>query len=91
MRALRVVGLGIDGRTVILETVEQRSGERRERFRVRVPVDLPTDAIAEREFGARDQQHAPVRQHAEIARGGGESDGFRRGHDECRHAGFKQM
>ncbi|HEU0087230.1 MAG TPA: septation protein SepH [Pseudonocardiaceae bacterium] len=32
MRALRVVGLGIDGRTVILETVEQRSGERRERF-----------------------------------------------------------
>lgn len=32
MRALRVVGLGIDGRTVILEAVEQRSGERRERF-----------------------------------------------------------
>lgn len=32
MRALRVVGLGIDGRTVILETVAQRSGERRERF-----------------------------------------------------------
>ncbi|MGH3914276.1 MAG: septation protein SepH [Pseudonocardiaceae bacterium] len=32
MRALRVVGLGIDGRTDILETVAQRSGERRERF-----------------------------------------------------------
>lgn len=37
MRALRVVGLGIDGRTVILETVAQRSGERRERFTV--PAD----------------------------------------------------
>jgi hypothetical protein len=37
MRALRVVGLGIDGRTVILETVAQRPGERSERFSV--PVD----------------------------------------------------
>lgn len=37
MRALRVVGLGIDGRTVILETVPHRSGERRERF------SLPAD------------------------------------------------
>ncbi|MDQ3887608.1 MAG: septation protein SepH, partial [Actinomycetota bacterium] len=37
MRALRVVGLGSDGRTVILETVPHRSGERRERF------SLPAD------------------------------------------------
>jgi hypothetical protein len=37
MRALRVVGLGIDGRSVILEGVPQRSGERRERFTL--PVD----------------------------------------------------
>ncbi|HZA15853.1 MAG TPA: septation protein SepH, partial [Pseudonocardiaceae bacterium] len=37
MRALRVVGLGIDGRTVILETVPQRPGERPERFSM--PVD----------------------------------------------------
>ncbi|MGH3888772.1 MAG: septation protein SepH [Pseudonocardiaceae bacterium] len=37
MRALRVVGLGADGRTVILETVEQQSGEQRERFTV--PAD----------------------------------------------------
>ena len=37
MRALRVVGLGTDGRTVILETVPHRSGERRERF------SLPAD------------------------------------------------
>ncbi len=37
MRALRVVGLGIDGRTVILETVAQRSGERQEQFAL--PVD----------------------------------------------------
>ncbi|MGQ0717705.1 MAG: septation protein SepH [Pseudonocardiales bacterium] len=37
MRALRVVGLGIDGRTVILEAVEQRSGEQREQFTL--PVD----------------------------------------------------
>ena len=37
MRALRVVGLGVDGRTVILETVPHRSGERRERF------SLPAD------------------------------------------------
>jgi len=37
MHALRVVGLGIDGRTVILETVPTRSGERRERF------SLPAD------------------------------------------------
>src|SRR5918997_5592223 len=37
MRALRVVGLGIDGRTVILETLPNRSGERRERF------SLPAD------------------------------------------------
>jgi DUF3071 family protein len=37
MRALRVVGLGIDGRTVILEAVAQRPGERQERFTV--PVD----------------------------------------------------
>ncbi|MGH3980961.1 MAG: septation protein SepH, partial [Pseudonocardiaceae bacterium] len=32
MRALRVVGLGVDGRTVIVETVAHRSGEKRERF-----------------------------------------------------------
>ncbi|MQA16185.1 MAG: DUF3071 domain-containing protein [Pseudonocardiaceae bacterium] len=37
MRALRVVGLGIEGRTVILEPVPQRSGERRERFTL--PLD----------------------------------------------------
>ncbi len=37
MRALRVVGLGTDGRTVILETVAQRPGERPERFTL--PVD----------------------------------------------------
>lgn len=37
MRALRVVGLGIDGRTVILEGIPQRSGERRERFTL--PID----------------------------------------------------
>jgi Protein of unknown function (DUF3071) len=37
MRALRVAGLGIDGRTVILETVPQRPGERREQFAL--PVD----------------------------------------------------
>jgi hypothetical protein len=32
MRALRVAGLGVDGRTVILETATQRPGEQRERF-----------------------------------------------------------
>jgi hypothetical protein len=32
MRALRVAGLGTDGRTVILEPVTQRPGERREQF-----------------------------------------------------------
>jgi hypothetical protein len=37
MRALRVAGLGIDGRTVIVETLTQRPGERRERFAL--PVD----------------------------------------------------
>ncbi len=37
MRALRVVGLEIDGRSVILEGIPQRSGERRERFTL--PVD----------------------------------------------------
>lgn len=37
MRALRVAGLGTDGRTVILETVIQRPGERAERFTL--PVD----------------------------------------------------
>ncbi|HKR51166.1 MAG TPA: septation protein SepH [Pseudonocardiaceae bacterium] len=37
MRALRVVGLGIDGRTVVLETVAQRYGEPQERFAL--PVD----------------------------------------------------
>jgi hypothetical protein len=37
MRALRVVGLGIDGRTVILEAVAPQSGERGERFTL--PVD----------------------------------------------------
>jgi Protein of unknown function (DUF3071) len=37
MRALRVAGLGIDGRTVILEMVPQRPGERREQFTL--PVD----------------------------------------------------
>jgi Protein of unknown function (DUF3071) len=36
MRALRVIGLGTDGRTVILETATQRPGERRERFSVAV-------------------------------------------------------
>ncbi|MGH3717943.1 MAG: septation protein SepH [Pseudonocardiaceae bacterium] len=40
MRALRVAGLGTDGRTVILETVPQRPGERRERFTVPVEDDL---------------------------------------------------
>ncbi len=37
MRALRVVSLGVDGRSVILETVPSRSGEQRERFSV--PAD----------------------------------------------------
>jgi hypothetical protein len=37
MRAVRVVGLGIDGRTIILEIVAQRPGERAERFTL--PVD----------------------------------------------------
>jgi len=37
MRELRVVGLGTDGRSVILETVPSRSGEQRERFSV--PAD----------------------------------------------------
>lgn len=37
MRALRVAGLGIDGRTVIVEMVPQRPGERREQFTL--PVD----------------------------------------------------
>jgi Protein of unknown function (DUF3071) len=37
MRALRVAGLGTDSRTVILETVPQRPGERREQFTL--PVD----------------------------------------------------
>ncbi|MBV8542448.1 MAG: DUF3071 domain-containing protein [Pseudonocardiales bacterium] len=40
MRALRVAGLGIDGSTVILETVPQRPGERRERFTLPVEDDL---------------------------------------------------
>jgi hypothetical protein len=40
MRALRVVGLGIDGRTVILETVAQRSGEQQERFTLPVNDSL---------------------------------------------------
>ena len=37
MRALRVVGLGIDGRTVILEVAAQPSGERPEQFTL--PID----------------------------------------------------
>jgi hypothetical protein len=40
MRALRVAGLGTDGRTVILETVPQRPGERREQFTVAVDDNL---------------------------------------------------
>lgn len=40
MRALRVVGLGVDGRAVIVETVTQRPGERREQFTVAVDEDL---------------------------------------------------
>jgi hypothetical protein len=40
MRALRVIGLGIDGRTVIVEPVTQRPGERREQFTVAVDEDL---------------------------------------------------
>lgn len=42
MRALRVIGLGTDGRTLILESVSHRSGERRERFSL--PVDEPLHA-----------------------------------------------
>jgi hypothetical protein len=44
MRALRVAGLGTDGRTVILETVPQRPGERREQFTL--PVDDTLHAAA---------------------------------------------
>ncbi|MGH3864806.1 MAG: septation protein SepH [Pseudonocardiaceae bacterium] len=44
MRALRVAGLGIDGRTVILEMVPQRPGERREQFSL--PVDDNLQAAA---------------------------------------------
>ena len=40
MRALRVVGLGIDGRTVVLETVAQRYGEPQERFALTVDDGL---------------------------------------------------
>ncbi|MGH3853605.1 MAG: septation protein SepH [Pseudonocardiaceae bacterium] len=40
MRALRVAGLGTDGRTIILETVPQRPGERRERFTLPVEDTL---------------------------------------------------
>ncbi|MGH3839751.1 MAG: septation protein SepH [Pseudonocardiaceae bacterium] len=44
MRALRVVGLGIDGRTVILETVDQQSGEQPEQFTL--PADDSLQAAA---------------------------------------------
>jgi hypothetical protein len=44
MRTLRVAGLGTDGRTVILETVPQRPGERREQFTL--PVDEHLHAAA---------------------------------------------
>lgn len=32
MRALRIAGLGTDGRTIILETVPPRPGDRRDQF-----------------------------------------------------------
>ena len=53
MRALRVVGLGTDGRTVILETVTQRPGERRERFTV--PVDDSLHAAVRGDLQSLDQ------------------------------------
>lgn len=40
MRALRVAGLGTGGHTIILETVPQRPGERRERFALPVEDTL---------------------------------------------------
>ncbi len=53
MRALRVVGLGTDGRTVILETVTQRPGERRERFSV--PIDDGLQAAVRGDLARLDQ------------------------------------
>jgi DUF3071 family protein len=53
MRALRVVGLGTDGRTVILETVTQRPGERRERFTL--PVDDNLQAAVRGDLSRLDQ------------------------------------
>lgn len=45
MRALRVAGLGMDGRTVILEAVAHRPGDRREQFSL--PVDDTLHAAAQ--------------------------------------------
>ena len=45
MRALRVAGLGADGRTVILEAVAPRPGDRREQFSL--PVDDTLHAAAQ--------------------------------------------
>lgn len=53
MRALRVAGLGIDGRTVILETVPQRPGERREQFTL--PVDDTLQAAVRGDLPRLDQ------------------------------------
>lgn len=53
MRALRVAGLGIDGRTVILETVPLRPGERRERFTL--PVDDNLHAAVQGDLPRLDQ------------------------------------
>jgi hypothetical protein len=53
MRALRVVGLGTDGRTVIFETVAQRPGERPERFNV--PVDDSLQAAVRGDLPRLDQ------------------------------------
>ena len=53
MRALRVAGLGIDGRTVILETVPQRPGERREQFTL--PADDTLQAAVRGDLPRLDQ------------------------------------
>jgi hypothetical protein len=53
MRALRVAGLGTDGRTVILETVPQRPGERREHFTL--PVDDTLQAAVRGDLPRLDQ------------------------------------
>ncbi|PZS34764.1 MAG: DUF3071 domain-containing protein, partial [Pseudonocardiales bacterium] len=77
MRALRIAGLGTDGRTIILETVPRRPGERRDQFTLVVDDTLhaalrgdlprldPTESDPESEMRPREIQ-ARVRAGASV-------------------------